>query len=864
MKALNRVLVLFVALVLSSPGLAQVTARYIGPDQGVWGQPANWDINQVPANSQTEQFRVEIDDSDPSVTAVNFNLQSPTKINRLVLDRVRLNLPTGSNLLINQAATINGRLDVAGPSATFESTNHDTTLQSNARLSASEGGQIKLSAPSFAYTGQAGRIMMLADGNDSRLELPNLTTISATGSGGAATRNYDIQVTTGGFMDLSNVTSILGAGGNNWLRFQVGSLSEIDLASLLRINGRTRLMIQVPGISLPALQHLNDQGGMAWIQVSQGANVELPALTLAHNTHLDLHGGAIDAPLLAEFTGGFVQVTPSTMLTTAPLTNINGSTIHVLDGGYFSVSDAHDKYANQEVSYFAPAGTARVFMSDGSGSVLDLSPLPAIDGTLGGSAFGTDYDIEARNSGQIDLSGMTSLEGPVSDHWLRLRNFPDSALDMDSLESVTGRAAFSLLSSVNALPALKTLTPSAAVFLVGLPEVPNIVGLPEVPNVVLNLPLLEAASNTAMLMSAGSNIHAPNLTRFTDGLLEIGAQATITAPPFTNIDGSILRVRNGASLTVAATAYQGRILNPGFFALGGDEYAGIVPISARGPGSRLDLSSLASMDFSQADDSLDLTYDIEADNGGMIDLSGLQDIAGPESARLRFVMSGATGQTDSAMVFGDVVASGRTSFEAIGPGRFQFNSLRLGPSASLLLPAVQTASEVRLVEALGSEILVYSTDETRVNMGGGRLHMAGSALSYATAQRLEVGGANLGLARAGGLLNFSIGQLVIGGEGQATQVRLVDQINNGNRGPNGEVEALYLNGTPGTTGLSIRGGSTLYLDGVELYVNTGNQWTHINGLFDNEVTRIAFDDGFIELRSAPLEDALFKDGFSSR
>ena len=85
----------------------------------------------------------------------------------------------------------------------------------------------------------------------------------------------------------------------------------------------------------------------------------------------------------------------------------------------------------------------------------------------------------------------------------------------------------------------------------------------------------------------------------------------------------------------------------------------------------------------------------------------------------------------------------------------------------------------------------------------------------ATRQTLEVGGRDYGLAADGFSGNFNLGTLALAGAG--TWVDLVDEVDNGQRGP-GQHEAFYLNGTSSGTNLSVPPGTTLNLNRLHLYV----------------------------------------------
>jgi len=105
----------------------------------------------------------------------------------------------------------------------------------------------------------------------------------------------------------------------------------------------------------------------------------------------------------------------------------------------------------------------------------------------------------------------------------------------------------------------------------------------------------------------------------------------------------------------------------------------------------------------------------------------------------------------------------------------------------------------------------------------------------------------------------------VGADGQATNVQLVDRVDNGNRGTGGTREAPYLFGLTGADGLQALGGSTLHLAGPPTYALLGGQITDLHSLFPGGVTRIAFDQGLLA-GAVPLPSAqlLALSSFSAR
>jgi len=282
-------------------------------------------------------------------------------------------------------------------------------------------------------------------------------------------------------------------------------------------------------------------------------------------------------------------------------------------------------------------------------------------------------------------------------------------------------------------------------------------------------------------------------------------------------------MRPSASFTVAASSY-----SCGFV-----QNADIDILSAN-TSSILDLSSLQSLNIPVSSDNWARTYSIAARNNGEIDLSGTSTISGANSTNWLKISAESGGH----ILFGNVFATAkRTRFVIDGTA----SSFDFGGGLTLNAP-VQFKATLSPTISLAGHYSFNHTAEADISLAGGIMQFDGSGL-----QRLEVGGQDVGVPAGAITNNFQIGQLMVGQTTQPTVVKLVDQVNNGNRGTSGR-EALYLQGFPGSdSGLRILGGSTLVIENLQLYVQEGDEWVHINSLFPPDTNQIAYDDGFIAL-----------------
>lgn len=137
----------------------------------------------------------------------------------------------------------------------------------------------------------------------------------------------------------------------------------------------------------------------------------------------------------------------------------------------------------------------------------------------------------------------------------------------------------------------------------------------------------------------------------------------------------------------------------------------------------------------------------------------------------------------------------------------------------------------------------FNTDESQI-----ALHTAVVKYTGAGPQALEVGGQDDG---PGGFSagNFGLGRLEVGAPGQPAVLQLVDLVDNGNRGAEGEPEALYLYGLD-TEGLVLHAGSRLVVGEINVYALHEGAMVHLNALLDG-VDAVDFGGGVLSRVGGP-------------
>ena len=371
---------------------------------------------------------------------------------------------TGGALTVAASSIFSGPLTMTGGSLTASGTAatltaNGTTTVSNASLYATGGGQMSLPELT-SFPGFADDNSVQADGTGSVLDLSALTSVPGQNGYDSVT----LSATNGGELDLSGLTSlgdtnITDTNGSTILASNLTTLSGGGLtvdASTLSLPGLTEIIadtgdyepsIEVSGggsLSLPGMTSDADLTGylrvdgtgsvldlstltsvkqfsymnQLYLQANNGGELNLSGLTRLSTTNTygigiaDTGGSTIlDGKLTTlkgmsvELDGTDTQVANAWSSATncffhfaggsyslPDLTNIDGSTVYVTGGGSLTLLGVTSDTGKGGISLDAA----------GSGSVVDLSALTSVTGSVG---------LEADNDGEVDASGLTSVGG---------------------------------------------------------------------------------------------------------------------------------------------------------------------------------------------------------------------------------------------------------------------------------------------------------------------------------------------------------------------------------------------------------------------------------------------------------------------
>jgi len=319
------------------------------------------------------------------------------------------------------------------------------------------------------------------------------------------------------------------------------------------------------------------------------------------------------------------------------------------------------------------------------------------------------------------------------------------------------------------------------------------------------------------LISNGTFL-ATNLVAYRNSDIPMYPERNFQPGLLTDIYASRLSVSGGSTLRVAALGYD----TP-------DDWRWSPTLFlADGAGSLLDLSAMKNLRVRWGYNGARI-YSAIANNGGVLDWSGLETITGPEEGDDWLAIAASSG---GRIKLGNVDAWRQVRFTASGTGS------KLEANGLLLRPVIELSVSGNSLLSVKGDFLYQNTNANNILVEGAYFQMDG-----AQPQRLEVGGRDSGPSGFTSR-NFGYSQLIVGSSNQTSVVRLVDTLNNGNRGAAGEPEALYLYGMDGA-GLRILNGSRLVLNGLNAYASVSGQMQSLRSLIPAGSNSVPFDGGFI-------------------
>jgi hypothetical protein len=750
-------------------------------------------------------------------------------------------------------------------------------------LLASGGGQLTAAGSLTASYSSSGiwwsTTIMSSDGTNSLLDLRALRTLD-TGFNNpnypGDTQVHTIQAIHGGRIDLSNVTTLtVPVQSNDGMQFLLTDAnSTIDLASLGTISGAggySQFTLSNGAVqTLPSIRSMTDtfllvssgahltaagslsasysSGGIWWttpIMTADGTNtlLDLRALsTLDTGFNNPNYPGDTQVQTIQASNGGKIDLSNVTTVTVPVQSNdgmqflVSGanSTIDLAHLGTISGAGGYSQFtlsngASQLLpsirtmtdTFFVLSGgaqlsaagslsatyssegiwwTTSIMSSDGTNTLLDLRALRTLDAGFNNPNYPGDTQlqtIKATNGGKIDLSNVTLVKVPVqgNDGLQFMLTDGASTIDLANLQTISGAGGYTQFSLSN--------------------------------GAVQTLPSIQSMGDVFFNLSGGARLTAA------------GAPASYSSSgiwwstPIMTSDGTNTRLDLRAVTTVDAG-----FNNPNY---PGDTQVHTIQAIH---GGQIDLRNVATLTAPvQGNDRLDIIAGTATlSDSSMIDLSSLHWLKG--GGPIRFIANG-----NSTLRLGSIYTTKAASITVNDAARLEASThLRLGSAISLNAHAGTQID-------INGRFSYGHTNVANMNLSDGTITGGAIVTMHGGGQKvMEVGGVDYGTATF--LLNdgnFGMGRLVVGIDGQPTDVTLFDLANNGHR--SGGFESLYLFGNAGQDGLAINPGSKLVLNDLNAYANIGGTFTNLKDLIPPGQGSVAFDKGYIVLHNLPSTPA---------
>jgi hypothetical protein len=354
-----------------------------------WGDANNWSPDGVPGAAD------DVTVNAAGAVTVTFSGGAST-IKSLQL-AASLTV-SGGNFVVTNGLTMNAGVSLTGTGPGVGVTVSGSSNIDGANLSAASGAKVALPGLT-SFNGLAANSTFLCNGTGSELDLSALTSATAP----TWTYSYlQLKALNGGHMKLNSLTSIENTMDITFYADGVGS-----------------------AIDVPLLQTYTGDANFNWVmQASNGGAVHVPALTVASYANLFVDGlSSIDTAQIQTLCYGYLTVSGAN-LTFPALSSLNETSV-VAQGGAILSFPLVTSYIVED--QYPPPCELR---ADGPGSKLDLSNCK----TYGGSEFGpTAAYVRAFNGGQVDLSGVTSID--PADGQQIIADGTGSIIDLSSLSS---------------------------------------------------------------------------------------------------------------------------------------------------------------------------------------------------------------------------------------------------------------------------------------------------------------------------------------------------------------------------------------------------------------------------------------------
>ncbi len=807
--------------IVSSPGLIALTGLHIGEyvdftvEDGLF-RPGATEFEYL---SEMIAFGGDIEFTRPEGNYANMNIKARdgSRISGVLTEipNCQTILMTGDNgglIDFPQLQSISGTLTDASFSASASGGTVDVSALTDLRVEsqwyAIDGGIILAGA--FAND-PASPIRNITVQTDSVVSLPGVTRLD-----GAVLRiNDNGVIATPPIVSFDNGTVILeeGASYSMDITHYFGDLEsglqirsrDSDLAfpnlKTIEIADGINLAVTVSSgsMDLPVLTEFLGPGGRLTLTFGRPGDLNVPLLTRVEpRVLLSFSTGShtvppIDFREISSLNAGGVSTVHFSGVLNLTGTNVNLSSFSTLTANQISSIDDASFELRDAATLALPIDSCLItdvglrWLVHTPDTHLDMSALKSlvVDGYDENSR---NFKITVRDGGRISL-GSPLIDTAPGDWVLFEVNGPESTIEIGPNAVIAGSSYWKITGN-------------------GEMRVPATVPIAPISGVELN----------------GGVLHLPGLTTFDEAFLGVYAPTDfVTNATDTELHNTSVHV-NRTNWTLDATTwswdrpgnlpifdgFRGSLFAPDLNEMTLSPPPGMAPatLTFKVRDGTLDFSSVATL-TGPPSESMHVLLIETSNNNGIIDFSGLESATGDIKIR--------------AYRYGSLIDWGTNLRNDSAFDDLSGSSFRIWTEGTLL--------------CRGSVFITSSVLGDRPYLGTGTFIMAAPGSATLEIYHLDEGTA----------VEFpsSIARLVIGDEESPTRVLLVDDFNNGARGPADEPEALYIGLYGDEEFLRIGPGASLVLNGLNVYLRSDQGIVHLNTLWPANQRAFPYDQGML-------------------
>ena len=527
-----------------------------------WGDANNWSANALPTSTDDVVIPDLAGVQTINVNITTGNAKTLNSVENVTIQASRsLTLRDGTSQVSGVFIVSPGGTLVAESGSVFTPTG--TVTIDGANLYAKNSGKLMLAVATSYVNSTNSAAVIQASGTNSLIDLSGLTKIDNGGLSGGT--SLDVNVTTGGSIDLRGVTQIT-VSTSAWTRVQLKSIDATSVINLQKLTDFQDNQAGSESYSLYSAMTASTNGqilttalkNLTGVRITHdGGTIDVSKVEQLFNSGIYVNAGTINYSSLFSIKDSEVSISDGT---------IGLSAVYNIDGSGFYASNGKTINLGQITSYKNTSKANVYFQANGAGSQVILSGL--LDITVGGAggSSAARLDVNVTSGGSIDLRSVTQIYAGAN--WYQYIRF--NAKDTNSvilLQKLTDFQDYESIDDYYHPYSAMTASTNGQILTTSLK---NLTGVRITHDGgTIDVSKVEQLFNSGIYVNAGT-INYSSLFSIKDSEVSI-SDGTIGLSAVYNIDGTSLYVSNGRQIdlsqitsfvtSVKTVAFQSRGLN---------------------------------------------------------------------------------------------------------------------------------------------------------------------------------------------------------------------------------------------------------------------------------------------------------------